>query len=305
MMETPVLFIIFKRIDTTQRVFNEIRKAKPNLLFVAADAARADKPSEVEQCENLRSWVLENIDWECEVKTLFQEKNLGCGLGVKTAIDWFFENVEEGIILEDDCLAHQDFFCFCQNLLEHYRHDTRISCISGNNFQFGKKYGDESYYFSRYSNTWGWATWRRAWKMFDFDMKSFPEFKEKKIITRLFSQKYIQRRWLDLFQKVYDKNSNFSVWDIQWTYAAFINNTLAITPQTNMISNIGVDSTHEMKDKLMEMPTQGISEIKHPVMMVINTPADKMTFDQTIANKNILAKIFNKVKKMREEINAE
>ncbi len=295
-MKTAVLFIVFKRIETTQKVFNEIRKAKPALLFVAADAGRTENPGEVEQCEKLRNWVIKNIDWECEVKTLFQEKNLGCGLGVKTAIDWFFANVEEGIILEDDCLPHQDFFHFCQKMLKYYRYDTRITCISGNNFQFGKKYGDESYYFSRYPNTWGWATWRKAWEMFDFDMKSFPEFKEKKIIEQLFPQKYIQKRWLDLFQKVYDRNLNFSVWDIQWTYATLINNTLSITPQSNMVSNIGIESTHEMKDKIMKMSTRGISEIKHPSMMVVNIDADKITFDQTIADNNILIRIFNKIK---------
>ena len=302
-MKTPVLFIIFRRMDTAQKVFNEIRKAKPEMLFVAADAARPGKPGESEQCEKLRNWVIENIDWECELKTLFQEKNLGCGMGVKTAIDWFFENVEEGIILEDDCVPHQDFFYFCSELLEYYRYDTRITCISGNNFQFGREYGDASYYFSRYPNTWGWASWRRAWKIFDFDMKTFTEFKKEKIITRLFPEKYIQKRWLDLFQKVYNKNPNFSVWDIQWTYAAFINNTLSISPQNNMVSNIGTDSTHEMKNKTMKMPIRGISNIKHPDIMVINTFADKIIFNLAIIEKNIFVRVFNKIRKyLRKKI---
>jgi len=301
-LSTPVLFIIFNREDTVRQVFEEIRKAKPEQLFIAADGARADKPGEAERCEAVRQVVVNGIDWKCDVKTLFQDKNLGCGLGVKTAIDWFFEDVEEGIILEDDCLPHQDFFLFCQELLEYYRDDTRISCISGNNFQFGKKYDDTSYYFSRYSNTWGWATWRRAWNLFDFDMKTFPEFKKRKDITQLFPYKYVQRRWENIFEKVYNKDSSFSAWDIQWTYTAFSNKTLSITPQVNMVSNIGVECTHEMSPELMNIPTLGIEQIKHPPVMLINTAADQILFDKAIADVNVFIKIYKKVRKLLRKV---
>lgn len=297
-LHMPVLFIVFNREDTVRQVFEEIRKAKPEQLFLASDGARTDKPGEAEKCESIRQFVVNAIDWDCDVKTLFQDKNLGCGMGVKTAIDWFFENVEEGIILEDDCLPHQDFFLFCQDLLEYYRDDARISCISGNNFDVDTNFGDDSYYFSRQPNTWGWASWRRAWKTFDFEMKTFPEFKQRKFIAMLFSHKYIQKRWLEIFEKVYNKDPIFNAWDIQWTYAAFINNTLSITPLVNMISNIGVESTHEMKSKLMNMPTFGIKQIKHPSIMTVNTNADKILFDKVIADVNIFIKIYKKIKQV-------
>jgi len=297
-LHTPVLFIVFNREDTVRQVFEEIRKAKPEQLFLASDGARTDKPGEAEKCESVRQFIMNSIDWDCDVKTLFQDKNLGCGIGVKTAIDWFFENVEEGIILEDDCLPHQDFFLFCQELLEYYRNDTRISCISGNNFQSEKIYDDNSYYFSRYSNTWGWASWRRAWNLFDFGMKTFPEFKKKKYIMQLFPCKYVQKRWMEIFEKVYNKDSSFSAWDIQWTYAAFSNNILSISPQVNMVSNIGIECTHEMTSALMNVPRFGIDQIKHPSIMIINTVADQILFDKAIADVNVLVKIYRKIRKL-------
>jgi len=148
---TPILFIIFNRLETTKQAFEAIRAAQPTHLFVAADGARTDRVGEAELCREVREYVLNSIDWECEVKTLFRDENLGCGLGPATAISWLFEQVEEGIILEDDCLPHSDFFGYCTELLERYRNNDRIAVIGGNNFQDGKVYGKASYYFSNYS----------------------------------------------------------------------------------------------------------------------------------------------------------
>jgi len=189
---TPILFLIFNRPDTTQKVFNAIRKAKPKQFFIAADGSPPDREGEIEKCQKSRK-IATSVDWDCEVKTLFRDKNLGCKIAISSAIDWFFENVEEGIILEDDCLPHQSFFWFCQELLEYYRNDTRIMHISGDNFQFGRKRGEGSYYFSKYSHVWGWATWRRAWKCFDINMKSFEEFKAENQINSIFQSKQQQK----------------------------------------------------------------------------------------------------------------
>ena len=156
-LETPVLFLVFNRPDTTAQVFEAIRQAKPPRLYVASDGAREDKEGELEKVKQVRE-IVSQVDWNCEVKTLFRDKNLGCKIAVSSAIDWFFEQEEMGIILEDDCLPHPTFFRFCQELLERYRDDERIGMISGNNFQFGRKCTDYSYYFSMYSHIWGWAS---------------------------------------------------------------------------------------------------------------------------------------------------
>lgn len=167
MLSTPVLLIIFKRPDTTRQVLQAIRQVKPRQLFVAADGPRPDHPDEAEKCHQTRA-VIEEVDWKCEVQTLFQQRNLGCGpgpvTGPVTAITWFFHNVEQGIILEDDCLPDLSFFRFCEELLDRYRYTEQIMHISGNNFLYGRKRGSASYYFSKYTHVWGWATWRRAWK---------------------------------------------------------------------------------------------------------------------------------------------
>ena len=185
-LKTPILFLIFNRLDTTRRVFEEIRKQKPRQLFVASDGPRVNKDGEREIVEKTRKLVLDNIDWECEVKTLFRGENLGCKIAVSSAIDWFFENIEEGIILEDDCLPAQSFFGYCEELLEKFREDGRISVISGDNFQFGWRNTSDSYYFSKNCHIWGWATWRRAWERYDVEMKTYPNFKKKeKIIHKL------------------------------------------------------------------------------------------------------------------------
>lgn len=293
-MNTPVLFIIFTRKDTAEKVFEAIRKAAPSELYIAADGPRPNRPDDARRCMECRR-IVEKVDWPCKVKTCFRENNLGCGLGVKAAIDWFFSEVEEGIILEDDCLPHPDFFLFCGKLLEYYRHDTRVMNISGNNFQFGQIVGDGSYYFSRYSYTWGWATWRRAWELFDFEMKTYPEFRAQNIIADIFQEREAQLRWTKLFDKVYHKDKNFSVWDIQWTYALFANNGLSISPNVNLISNIGYESTHEMNRKIMGMPTAAIDNLEHPRFMVPNRKSDWVSFKNTVAGHNLLIKIGKKI----------
>ncbi len=176
-LRTPVLLVIFNRPKTTQLVFEAIRRAKPARLYIAADGPRKNVESDIKNCAEARK-IVEQIDWDCAVQTLFRNGNVNCGRGPSSAFTWFFEHEEEGIILEDDCLPSQSFFWFCQELLEYYRDDTRVMHIGGNNFLNGwKKDNDYSYYFSRSGHIWGWATWRRAWKMFDFNIKNYAKAK--------------------------------------------------------------------------------------------------------------------------------
>ena len=163
MFSTPILFMIFNRPDTTQQVFAKIRGQKPKFLFIAADGPRANHPADAELCQATRNVAL-NIDWECEVKTLFREENLGYGVAPAEAITWFFENVEQGIILEDDIDTDPSFFTFCEELLNYYKNDEQIMRISDSYFFADLKPKDtvNSYYFSKQIHGWGWATWRRC-----------------------------------------------------------------------------------------------------------------------------------------------
>ena len=163
-MNVPVLFLIFKRPDTTQRVFEAIKKAKPKQLFISADGGRNEE--EKKSCNALREAIVAQIDWDCELKTLFRENNLGCKMAVSSGISWFFEEVEQGIILEDDCLPNESFFKFCETMLEKYKDDQSIWHIGANNFQDSIKRGDADYFFSMYSHIWGWASWRDRWQKY-------------------------------------------------------------------------------------------------------------------------------------------
>lgn len=298
-LTTPVLFLIFNRPDATQKVFNAIKRAKPKQLYVVADGPRKDKEGEKEKCEQARK-IIEQVDWNCEVKTLFRDKNLGCKIAARSAIDWFFENVEEGIILEDDCLPSQSFFWFCQELLRKYRNDTRIMMISGDNYQFGRKKSEGSYYFSKYALLWGWATWRRAWRYYDVGMKSFEKFKTESQIKNIFRTKQQQKYWMDAFQKVYD--NKIDTWDYQWVYACCINNGLCILPNDNLISNIGfgLHSTHTPDENSIfsKMKTKDITEIIHPEFVLVDQEVDLFISKLCFGNINILVRVKNKISRI-------
>lgn len=179
MFSTPILFLIFNRPDTTRIVFKRIREIRPSKLYVAADAPRANKLGEAELCMETRA-IIKDIDWPCELKTLFRDENLGCKLSVSGALDWFFENEECGIILEDDCLPDLTFFSFCKELLERYKDDDRIGHIGGNCFLPGQIAKELSYDFCSITHIWGWATWRRVWKNMDVQFHFWEEHKNRR-----------------------------------------------------------------------------------------------------------------------------
>ncbi len=239
----PVLFLLFNRPDTTAKVFEAIAKVKPAQLFVAADGSRPGERGEFEKCQITRE-IIQRVDWDCEVKTLFHDENLGCKKAVSSAIDWFFEHVEEGIILEDDCLPSDSFFSFCAELLDTYRHDERIMMISGTNLQGGIQRGEASYYFSEIPHIWGWATWRRAWKMYDRDMASLPEFVRSGAMRDVFRDVNVRFHWAHRFISTYE--GEVDTWDYQWMYSIFLSAGLSVCPQLNLVSNIGfgLNATH-------------------------------------------------------------
>lgn len=275
---TPVLFLIFNRPDTTKQVFEKIREIQPKYLYVAADGPRTNKEGEKELCAATRNIVLENIDWDCEVKTLLREENLGCGKAVSSAITWFFENVPQGIILEDDILTDFSFFNFCEELLDYYKSDEQVFSITGSNFQDGKKRGNSSYYFSRYSYVWGWATWKRAWEKYDFEMSQLQNFKVKNKISKIFDDKQEQDFWIKQFENA----KSIDTWDYQWTFALWDNNGITITPNTNLTKNIGFgpDATHTTSSnpRISKFELKSINKIKYIKEILVNVEADKYTF---------------------------
>lgn len=248
-LKTAVLFLVFNRLDTTKQVFEAIRKAKPPRLYVAADGPRADKPGEAERVERVRR-IATLVDWDCEVKTLFRVENLGCGKGVSSGIDWFFENEEEGIILEDDCLPSQSFFWFCEELLVRYRDDMRIMIVSGYNKQEMWNQDEYDYFFSYLGGIWGWASWRRAWNLYDGEMKNLKCFIENNYFEFLLGKKLGNIRKKQMINVI---QNDVDTWDYQWGFSRNMNSGLACVPSRNLISNIGFgsDATHTQSLKKM------------------------------------------------------
>jgi hypothetical protein len=279
-LRTPVALLIFNRPELTARMMAAIGEARPAKLLVIADGPRAGQAGEEEKCLATRA-IAENPDWDCEVLKNYSDVNLGTGRRPASGIDWVFQNVEEAIILEDDCLPHPTFFRFCEELLGYYRDDKRVMTISGDNFQYGTRRTKESYYFSRYPHTWGWATWRRAWQLYDFEVKMWPQLRETSWLLDTLGDRESAKYWGTVFDSL---SSTSDVWDYQWIFSCWARNGLAILPHANLISNIGWgdDATHT---KAMDHPSANLATeamsfpLNHPHDMVVNRAADKFTLE--------------------------
>jgi len=302
LFKTPILFIIFNRPETTRQVFEVIRKVKPIKLFVAANAPREHVEGETQKCQETRN-IIKIIDWDCEVRTLFRKQYLECGVSVSSAINWFFENVEQGIILEDDCLPHQDFFYFCEELLNRYRYDDDVMSIGGTNFLKGIRRGESSYYFSSHFHVWGWASWRRAWVKYDYDAKDMTEERLRIILDSRFISSGEKRLYKNTFDDM--KKRKVDTWDYQWFFTHLFNDGLIIIPNANLVTNIGPDGTHfrnGYKNPRINLPTGTI----FPWVLNKNKKPDKeadlllyrLNFKQNILNrfKYFLGKIKNIIK---------
>jgi hypothetical protein len=224
-------------------LFNRIQEIQPKTLYVAADGPSKNKRKDEENCARTRE-LFNNINWECRVEKLYRKENLGCKLGVSSAIDWFFNNVEEGIILEDDCLPDITYFQYCAQLLDYYRNDERIFSISGTNILGQWKSDKQDYHFSHHVSVWGWASWRRAWKYFDPEMKDWSDPEVKSHIASLIGDKKIYRQKSKFFDATL--KGLIDTWDHQWAFAHYRYSAYSIIPSINLISNIGfnTDATH-------------------------------------------------------------
>jgi hypothetical protein len=304
MLDIPVIFIIFNRPETTALVFEKIRQAKPKKLYIVADAPRENYASDFEKCKSTRS-IIENIDWDCIVKTKFATINLGCGINVSSGISWVFEHEEMAIILEDDCIPALPFFNFCQELLIKYKDDSRVMHIGGTNWHpdFKTRNG-ENYFFSKDAHIWGWATWKRAWDLFDYEMCDYPVFigkgYYKDVIRSKQEQKYFKVRW-DSFYNTNYKSKDHSNWDYQWYYTILKNNGLCIWPSSNLISNIGFVGTHTdltAKNLFFKNVDEDFKIEKHPDFILQYTKLDEYHYWRH-KHRSLIVKIYNRLRKIR------
>lgn len=281
-LTTPVLFIAFNRVKPARMVMEAIRQAKPPRLYFACDGARNE--AEKERCNEVRALV-DMVDWECEVHTRFSDVNLGVMMGESTAMDWFFGQEPEGIILEDDTLPSQSFFWYCQELLERYRDDERVWCIMGNNLMSEwRGGGDASYWFSShgYGAYWGWAGWRRVWRQYDVHMKQWPAVRDSRILDGHFLSKTEMSEAYKLFQGQYE--GALRSWDYQMDFGRMLNRGVTCIPVKNLVRNVGfgADGTHTVSEndrRNKEDHDDLALPLVHPAHMVVDLNRDLAYFE--------------------------
>jgi hypothetical protein len=278
-LTVPVVFCVFNRPTPTRTVFAAIARAHPARLLIVADGPRKDRPDEEDLCRQVRE-IAQQVDWPCEVLTNFSATNLGCRERIISGLNWAFSLVEEAIILEDDCLPDPSFFPFCQEMLERYRGDSRIAMISGDNFTGVPLPTGYSYFFSRMTHVWGWATWRSAWSRYDRHLRQWPEIKRANLLSEIFDDPRLVEYWTARFDEMHD-DTGPKTWDYQWAYTNLIHNALCVTPAVNMVTNIGfgADATHTSgADEKMTLAARSMEwPLRHPPGFVPMRSMDRLS----------------------------
>lgn len=303
MKKVPILLIAWKRPSKVQRVIRSIKEYKPTDIYVFCDGFQKENDLVNQKILDTRKTIDLEINWECKINKKYLPTNNGCKVAVSTAINWFFLNVEEGIILEDDCLPDISFYYFCEKLLKKYKNKKRIFTISGNNFQDGIVRGNGSYYFSIYTHIWGWATWKDRWKLYDIDIKKYLEFEKNKNLNKFFEIKKEQIYWKKIFHTLFHKKRP-NTWDYQLFFASLFNNKLNIIPNTSLVENIGFDSdsTHNFfedatkQTKIDYEILKSVQKLKDPTKFSRDIIADNYTFKNHYYN-FLIKRIKLKIKK--------
>jgi hypothetical protein len=249
--DTPVLFLVFNRPEHTRQSFETIRARRPTRLFVAADGPRAHVPADRERTQEVRR-IATAVDWPCEVKTLLRDSNLGCAAAVSQAITWFFTHVDSGIILEDDCVPASAFWDYSALMLERYRDDEQVMCVSGNNFLPRCMRPRAPYYFSRYPNIWGWATWARAWVAYARVPTALPAADVSAVFDRAGIRNPLSRWWWRRTLAKYVSPAGTS-WAYRWTYSVWMYDGVSVSPNRNLVANIGFDADATHVDRAAEI----------------------------------------------------
>jgi hypothetical protein len=305
-IETPVVFMAFNRPNVTAAVFERIAAAKPGRLLLIADGPREHVAGEADKCREVRA-IMQRVDWPCEISSNFSATNLGCRNRIASGLDWVFAQEERAIILEDDCVPAPTFFRYCDELLEKYRDEPRVMTVCGSNW-LGETPSEHSYLFTTHMSIWGWATWRRAWRSFDVDLKSWPRKKLESPFERLLSRKEASAltRTLDNLADANPENRTLNTWDFQWFYNCYVHGGLAITPAANMVSNVGfgAEATHTslLASKLANLPARDMQfPLKHPPAIERSNVFEE-TYYRTMIRKSFPERARNFVRRVRKRL---
>lgn len=265
--DIPVLLILFTRQDTTKQLIDVLRKVQPRTIYIAADGARTHKKGEDQRVSELREYVDQAIDWSCTIHKKYAQENLGCKYNPQDAITWFFEQVQMGVILEDDCIPSESFFPFAYDILNHYKNDYRIFGFTGTSMVSQASKSKASYYYSEYVQTWGWGTWADRWQMHLKNLENFEEHLDDPLAQSRIENKIANRQIIHRARISF--RDQLDAWDYQWFYSAFANRGLFVVPSQNLVRNIGFgeDATHtkDMTNRVLKE-----CEIDFPLVRPVN-----------------------------------
>lgn len=294
--DIPILLTTYKRHDTTFKVLKSLKVLQSSKLYISSNHWQNDNEKDI--ILSLRDKIKNFIDWDCKIHIITRPQHLTAKDSISSAIDTLFQNENMGIILEDDVVPNQSFFWYCRELLLKYQDNPNIFTISGwSALDFDTKAKamlKEDYYFSKYNHVWGWATWRRAWQLYQKEFDNFEqEFSKLKFDTKL-----EKRTWYSIFSLC--NQNKLDTWDHYWTYTIWKNNGLNIYPKNNMITNIGLnrsDATNTKQwSKFCEMKTYELNfPIRHPNIIKRNIFLDKKNFITTTKNTPLWLLIINKI----------
>ena len=283
-LETPVALFVFNRPDLASRVFDQIRAARPRQLLIVADGPRCGAHNDSDLVRATRQ-VVERIDWNCQVLRNYSSINLGCQRRMSSGLNWVFENVEEAIILEDDCLPSIDFFEYCHQLLVRYRKDPRVVAISGTKVHCPQTTSDYSYFFSKYFHCWGWASWRRVWQHYDVQMCAWPQAYRGGLLKQISDSRDEECYWGRILDKQF--RGHFDAWAYQMVFNCWQLGGWTAIPSTNLVTNIGFDHrgthTHDGNHHLAAAGTDELGALRHPPRMERHVAADREMFRHAFA----------------------
>ena len=292
--EVPILLLGFNRPEECRQIISSLREVGAKYVYFSVDGPRIDSEADISKVEMVRN-LKDLFDWGCDLHIRFLSENLGCKLAISSGITWFFENVEEGIILEDDCLPNQDFFYFCEKMLTKYRYSENIMHISGSSYLPSNIVHRTNHYFSALHDVWGWATWKRAWDLFEIDIE-YPDTKSERLLLNKYFKSKKVARWFHRYLED-SKSPTCSLWSTYWVFAIISKNALGVTPVVNLVRNIGFDgqATHGTNDSFQlynQYLLKKLPELPDPVEVSAARDLDKIRF-KLIQQTDPALKFFN------------
>mgnify|MGYP003207438322 CR=1 FL=1 len=303
MVETPVLFVTFVRPDYARQTWEGIKATKPKTLYFYSNKGRAEKEGEVERNNEIRSYINE-IDWDCDLHIFFREECVNVYDSLRGAIDWLFDNEERGIILEEDCVPTKAFFSFVDQMIEKFKEDKRVWCISGDNIKQNPSGYD--YMFSHLHAMYGWASWRDRWRMVNWDHLYIKETIDEHIYYRLFKTKEQAKAKEKALSNMEDMLYRTKCWDYIFGLCMDQYHALTVQPKEHLVKNIGVTGQHHTKAKVSQYncePNPSAEEYviaKEPPFVFADFEHDYLTYCQLLRKPSFFKRVKNRLSSLFE-----